>query len=149
MGKTTFIKESIEILTERNYRIAVLKHDGHEFTMDHPGTDTDQFYKAGATEVIIFNDKKLSKIKRLETPFSYQEYILKNQDNWDLLIIEGLKNESYPKFEILRKGINETPVSNPINRLGIISDFDYSNEVNYSLNNPLKWIHDIEDLFLK
>ncbi|MDO4556353.1 MAG: molybdopterin-guanine dinucleotide biosynthesis protein B, partial [Lachnospiraceae bacterium] len=39
-GKTTLLTHLIEELTERGYKVAVIKHDGHDFESDVPGTDS-------------------------------------------------------------------------------------------------------------
>ena len=39
-GKTTLITKLIPILNKKGYKVAVIKHDGHDFEGDVPGTDT-------------------------------------------------------------------------------------------------------------
>ena len=39
-GKTTFMEKLISELAGQGYRVAVIKHDGHEFQADREGTDT-------------------------------------------------------------------------------------------------------------
>lgn len=39
-GKTTLICRLIPELKRRGYRVAVIKHDGHDFVGDVPGTDS-------------------------------------------------------------------------------------------------------------
>ena len=45
-GKTTFLEKLVKELTQRGYRVAVLKHDGHEFQADREGTDTYRMQQA-------------------------------------------------------------------------------------------------------
>ena len=47
-GKTTLITKLIPELKQRGYRVAVIKHDGHDFEADVPGTDSYRHQKAGA-----------------------------------------------------------------------------------------------------
>lgn len=54
-GKTTLITGIIPILTEKGYQVAVIKHDGHEFESDVPGTDSYQHQKAGAYGTAVFS----------------------------------------------------------------------------------------------
>lgn len=42
----------------------------------------------------------------------------------DILLIEGLKDSSYPKIEVIRKDISDTPVSNPEGRFLIATDIN-------------------------
>ena len=39
-GKTTLIASLLPELKKRGLHVAVIKHDGHEFDADIPGTDT-------------------------------------------------------------------------------------------------------------
>ena len=39
-GKTTFLEHLVPVLRARGLRVAVIKHDGHDFTPDVPGTDS-------------------------------------------------------------------------------------------------------------
>ena len=47
-GKTTLICKLLEIFKEKGLKVAVLKHDGHDFEPDIPGTDTYRQLQAGA-----------------------------------------------------------------------------------------------------
>ena len=39
-GKTTYLENLIPALKKRGVRVAVIKHDGHDFDIDHEGTDS-------------------------------------------------------------------------------------------------------------
>ncbi len=39
-GKTTLITRLLPVLTDYGLKVATVKHDGHEFEGDVPGTDT-------------------------------------------------------------------------------------------------------------
>ena len=55
-GKTTYLENLIPALKKRGVRVAVIKHDGHDFDIDHEGTDSDRFTRAGADVSGIFSD---------------------------------------------------------------------------------------------
>src|SRR3990172_1057120 len=40
VGKTTLLEKLVRELKSRGYRVAAIKHDAHNFQMDHPGKDT-------------------------------------------------------------------------------------------------------------
>ena len=46
-GKTTLIEKLVRELKNRGLRLAVIKHDGHKFEIDHEGKDSWRFAKAG------------------------------------------------------------------------------------------------------
>ena len=52
-GKTTFIEGLIPELRKFNLRVAVIKHDAHDFEIDKEGKDTYRFTKSGADVVVI------------------------------------------------------------------------------------------------
>ncbi|EEG54759.1 bifunctional molybdopterin-guanine dinucleotide biosynthesis protein MobA/MobB family protein [[Clostridium] asparagiforme DSM 15981] len=47
-GKTTLLERLVVSLTSRGLRVAVVKHDGHDFEADVPGTDSRRMQEAGA-----------------------------------------------------------------------------------------------------
>ena len=103
-GKTTLIVKLLDILKKKFSKIAVIKHDGHDFNIDHKGTDTYRFLESGANQISIFSKNKFAQIiKASDTKI---EEIVSQAKNNDIIIIEGLKFSSYPKIEIIREGIS-------------------------------------------
>jgi molybdopterin-guanine dinucleotide biosynthesis protein MobB len=101
-GKTTLIEGIIKELKIKNYKVGILKHDVKKFEIDHPGKDSYRFTEAGADSVIIDSASKLALIQNLDKEKSIDE-ILHCFKNEDIIIIEGFKNNSYPKIEVHRK----------------------------------------------
>ena len=54
-GKTTLIEKLVRRFAALGYSVAVLKHDGHEFSCDVPGTDSYRFWEAGACGTAVFS----------------------------------------------------------------------------------------------
>ena len=54
-GKTTFLEHLVPVLRARGLRVAVIKHDGHDFTPDVPGTDSFRMRQAGADGVAVYS----------------------------------------------------------------------------------------------
>ena len=54
-GKTTFLEHLVPVLRARGLRVAVIKHDGHDFTPDVPGTDSYRLREAGAEGVAVYS----------------------------------------------------------------------------------------------
>ncbi|MEK6558347.1 MAG: molybdopterin-guanine dinucleotide biosynthesis protein B, partial [Candidatus Margulisiibacteriota bacterium] len=52
-GKTTLIERLIPELSRLGYRVGTIKHDAHNFVMDHEGKDTWRMSQAGAQTVVI------------------------------------------------------------------------------------------------
>ncbi len=79
-------------MSGKGYRVAVIKHDGHEFEGDVPGTDSYKLYNAGAAATVIFSDSQLLIHKRQSLEL---EQIIDQFAEYDLVIIEGSKKCNY------------------------------------------------------
>lgn len=102
MGKTTLIEKLIVIFKEKGFKVGVLKHDAHRFEIDKEGKDSYRFTHAGADSVIVASSSKLAMIQNLKEEKSVDE-ILPLFKDMDFIIIEGFKNNNYPKIEVCRK----------------------------------------------
>ncbi|NRT91993.1 molybdopterin-guanine dinucleotide biosynthesis protein B [Clostridium beijerinckii] len=105
-GKTTLIEALIPILKEKNYNIGVLKHDVHKFEIDKEGKDSYRFVKSGADKMVISSKEKIAMIEKLKEEKDLEE-ILELFVGMDLVIIEGYKNNGYPKIEVHRKEVDQ------------------------------------------
>ena len=94
-GKTTLIEAVLPILTARGYSVAVVKHDGHSFAPDVPGTDTRRFFDAGAMGTAVFDGEKFMLVKRQAVT---EKQLFEAFPEADLILIEGLKGSSYSKL---------------------------------------------------
>ena len=94
-GKTTLIEAVLPILAERGYRVAVIKHDGHSFEPDVPGTDTRRFFEAGAVGTAVFDGEKFMLVKRQAVN---ETLLFEAFPDADLILIEGLKDSGYAKL---------------------------------------------------
>ena len=118
-GKTTLITKLIQAFKTEGYRIGVIKHDGHEFEIDHKGTDTYQHRAAGSDTTLIYSETQFALIKDQQQ--SKVEQLLKFFTDVDLVIIEGLKNSPYPKIEL----VLEEPVCDAHHLIAVATDGDY------------------------
>jgi len=120
-GKTTLIASLVRELSSRGCRTAVIKHDGHDFACDVPGTDSSQFMEAGACGAAVYSEGRLF-VHRLG--FSGDALALVSLfPGADVVIIEGMKDSTLPKMEVVRRGIGDKPVSNPEGRILIVTDY--------------------------
>ena len=46
-GKTTLLEKLLPALRSRGLKVGIIKHDGHDFTPDVPGTDSYRLREAG------------------------------------------------------------------------------------------------------
>ena len=54
-GKTTLLEKLLPMLRSRGLKVGVIKHDGHDFTPDVPGTDSYRLREAGAEGVAVYS----------------------------------------------------------------------------------------------
>ena len=95
-GKTTLLTSLIPELKRRGYKVAVIKHDGHDFQSDVPGTDSFRFQEAGAFGTAVYSSKRLMITKEYKEPD--EKMLIKAFGEADIILIEGLKDSSYPKY---------------------------------------------------
>ncbi|ANF97172.1 molybdopterin-guanine dinucleotide biosynthesis protein B [Paenibacillus bovis] len=104
-GKTTLITELLRLWAADGKRVAVIKHDAHQFQMDHPGTDTFAHTEAGAAAVAITSPTRTAIIR--EQPSTLQQIIAElaaqSADSYDLILVEGFKQEPYPKAALIAR----------------------------------------------
>ena len=119
-GTTTLIVSLLRILTGRGLRAAVLKHDGHDFTCDVPGTDSYRFDQAGAFGTAVLSASQCFIHKR--TAGESMRNLIARFPDADVILIEGMKEEPGPKIEVIRGCISGEPASNPEGRFLIVTD---------------------------
>ena len=122
-GKTFYVSEIIKKLKSNNYRVASIKHAHHEFDIDRPNTDSYIHRKSGSSQVIISSSKRWAKISELEKQDEKKLYELINElSETDIVLVEGYKNESHPKIEIISENKKEHLFQKIKNVRAIISD---------------------------
>jgi molybdopterin-guanine dinucleotide biosynthesis protein B len=122
VGKTTVIERVVRELTQRGYRVGVLKHDCHGFEMDRPGKDTWRFTQAGAAAVAIASPNRLALLEQLEREWTPAEVAALFQDRVDIILCEGYKAAALPKIAVLRAGHSTQPLCAPDDLIAVVSD---------------------------
>ncbi len=101
-GKTTLIEKLIPAFKDKGLRVGVIKHDAHDFEIDHKGKDSYRFFHAGADGVVISSEQKMASViatKKSEDIYNLiEKYFLK----YDLVLTEGYKKSSLPKIIVTR-----------------------------------------------
>ena len=99
-GKTTLIEQIVRNLKSQGYRIAVIKHDAHQFEIDKEGKDSWRFSHAGADMTILSSREKTALIEQRELSFAD---LISMVHDVDLILVEGYKQENIPRIGISRK----------------------------------------------
>ena len=122
-GKTTMIEKLIKELKSRGYRVATIKHDVHNFDMDHPGTDTWRHTQAGADCVTISSPHRVAMLKKVEDEWSLNQLVALNQDV-DIILTEGYKRSDMPKIEVVRAERSQEHICRLEELLALATDTD-------------------------
>lgn len=118
-GKTTLVEKLVTALVSKGLNVAVIKHDGHHFEPDVPGTDSYRHRAAGAYGTAIYDGEKFMMVKTAQvTP----EELFAQFPEADLILLEGAKDSHWPKFEIVRSGNSASSVCDPDTLLALVTD---------------------------
>ena len=104
-GKTTLVSNLVNYLSEKKFKVGVVKHAHHTFDIDHPNTDSYKIRKSGAYKTTIVSNKRLAFIEERadDNEIDLKSIIDMNKD-CQILILEGFKkNNDIPKIEVFLK----------------------------------------------
>ena len=108
-GKTTLLTKLLPLLHERDLRIGVIKHAHHTFDIDYPGKDSYELRKAGATQMLVASRTRTALISEpddpTEEPRLFDLLDALDTRKLDLVLVEGFKQEAYPKIELHRPSL--------------------------------------------
>jgi molybdopterin-guanine dinucleotide biosynthesis protein B len=122
-GKTTLIEKMIGELVRRGYRVATIKHNLHGFDIDHPGKDSWRHREAGARMTVLASPKKMALIKDVERDYTIDEIRDRYVDDADIILVEGYKENDFPKIEVFRSTLGVELLSRKEgNLLAVASD---------------------------
>ncbi len=102
-GKTTLISQLVTDLSKRGLAVAVLKHHGHGGHPALTGDDKDstKHFQSGAIVSAVEGDGVLHVMARHDRALADNLSLLQSFQP-DLIIIEGYKQEAYPKIVMVR-----------------------------------------------
>ncbi len=104
-GKTTAIVKVSNILQDKGFKVCIIKHDPKDKArFDKPGKDSYKFSETGA-DVAVVSPNKTTLLKK-ET--STIDEMIELFDNFDYLLVEGLKTLDLPRISIFRDRLDET-----------------------------------------
>lgn len=103
-GKTTLMEKLIAALTARGLRVGAVKHDGHDFEIDHPGKDSWRYTQAGAAVTAITSLGKTAFIKQAGASL---EQVLAQIGEVDIILVEGWKNSGISRIGLCRRAVGK------------------------------------------
>ena len=103
-GKTTLVEKIAKRLI-KTQRVVIIKNDPKDKAIfDVKGKDSDKFTKTGA-EVIVTSPTRTTYFSQREKSLNE---IVAMVNNFDILLVEGLKNLPLPRIAIFRNEIDES-----------------------------------------
>ncbi|MCR5626579.1 MAG: molybdopterin-guanine dinucleotide biosynthesis protein B [Lachnospiraceae bacterium] len=102
-GKTGLIEKLINEFIKDGHSVGVIKHDGCDHDFDDKDSDTGRFIRAGANAAAVFSDKAfLLSVREKTDEKKLMEFTGLLKSRADVIILEGFKESSYPKIEVIR-----------------------------------------------
>ncbi|VYS95031.1 molybdopterin-guanine dinucleotide biosynthesis protein B [Campylobacter ureolyticus] len=138
-GKTTLILKVAKRFLESNLKVAIVKHDpSDKAKFDVEGKDSCKFSSLGV-DVVVTSPTRTTYFNKSQKDLND---IVKMIDNFDILIVEGLKTLPLPRISIFRDSIEESYLkfsnaiaTNNLKYSGELKHFDINDDLNIS-----KWI---------
>ena len=120
------ITKLLTVLTGRGLKVATIKHDGHDFQTDVPGTDTFAHFQAGACGTVVFSEHKFMVVKKQPEEARAEQMTPEQLASWfpeaDLILLEGFKDSGYPKLELIRGANSSDCVCRGRNLRAVVTD---------------------------
>ena len=122
-GKSEVLEALISLLSQRGFRIGVIKHLARDdFEIDEPEKDTYHYRSRGAETVVLAGRKRLAVYSNLRAEMSLEQILNFFQD-FELVFLEGYFLDEVPKLEIHRKELGESFLTEKAkNRFAILSN---------------------------
>lgn len=110
-GKTTLLEKIIPELIRRGYRVATIKHHGHDFEIDREGKDSWRHRQAGATTTVLSSPRRVAVMADVEKDHDINELRDLYIRHADIILTEGFKRSRFPKIEVFRADLKDDIIS--------------------------------------
>ena len=121
-GKTTLLKDLIPKLKEQGYRVGTLKYNIRKFDIDHEGKDTYKYSNSGADSVAISTQSEFVVMKKTANPLTLHEIIEAHFNDVDVVLVEGYREDGYPRIRIIGSQDTNTVKTDPENELLLVNE---------------------------
>ena len=147
VGKTTLIKNLLEIFSKEGLKVGVVKHHHREFDFDREGKDSYIFSQSGASCVKMVSPNRVITVENLNYEKSLND-VLKTMTEYDFVLVEGYKWENLDRIEIYRTGYSTKIISEREKLIAIVSDMEHDLDVDqFKSNEYVKIAEKIKDYF--
>ncbi|CTQ31608.1 molybdopterin-guanine dinucleotide biosynthesis protein B [Jannaschia rubra] len=108
-GKTTLTEALVTELSSRGLRVSTLKRTHHAVDLETPGTDTHRHRQAGAHQVLLASDRRLTLMEEVREPML--THLLTRLSPCDVVLAEGWKSGTHPRIEVWRPEVGQPPLA--------------------------------------
>jgi len=114
-GKTTLLVKVITELRDRGFRVGSIKHSHHitAAAMDAEGKDSWRHKQAGAERTLLVGKERLQLVADSPGQLSPAELANRYMDGMQLVLVEGYKESSGDKIEVVRAERASLPLLHP------------------------------------
>lgn len=113
-GKTAMLDGLVGILNDRGLKVAMIKHSHHRIRVAQPGQHGRLLHLSPAAQTLVVSHEQtvlVRKRPRPETAASLRELIaLLDHETIDLVLLDGYKNASIPKIELIKLPMAHAPL---------------------------------------
>lgn len=116
-GKTTLLSKVVTYLNQQNIRVGIIKHAHHDLEIPN-AKDSEKLFNAGA-KIVFTNSPSMQIVYNRAELQPLAEIIKVVEKDVDMIILEGYKDEAYPKIEVTRQAISTKflPITNVVARV--------------------------------
>ncbi|MCG7497790.1 molybdopterin-guanine dinucleotide biosynthesis protein B [Vibrio sp. Of7-15] len=130
-GKTTLLEKVITQLKQHNIRIGLIKHSHHTIEPDTPGKDSYRLRHAGCSQTLLATkERHMLYFEYPETnpPEPELQQCIEQLDHscLDMIIVEGFRDEKFPKLEIHRPSYGKPLLCEKDEHIIAIASDDFS-----------------------
>lgn len=107
-GKTTLLEKLIPALKQRNIKVGLIKHSHHNVDVDKAGKDSYRLRMAGANPTMVVCDQRWALMVETTQLMPFEQLVERiANEEVDLILLEGFKQENVPKIQLHRKTIEK------------------------------------------
>lgn len=137
VGKTTFVERLIPELLALGLYVGTIKHDAHDFEIDHPGKDSFRHGAAGSHAYAIASPHRLAFVTRLHEELPVVEIARRFYPGFDLVVAEGFKGTAPHRVELFRRAAGHRDrLLSPEESLALVTDADLPHRHRFRLDDP-------------
>ncbi len=118
-GKTSLLEQLVPILKGKGLRVAVIKHDAHDFEVDKKGKDSWRMTRAGADVCVVCSPTHAAIMEN--RPRSVEE-LLGLITDVDIILTEGYKHGPWRKIGLHRSATGKPLPEIEGEYLAVVSD---------------------------